>query len=121
MAGKVPEDLVWHVLGSLADALCYLHYGFTTAREMLDVEEVEYGAGPHEFGWEPTAHRAVTMQSVYLTAEGMAGLESEYPSVLLGDFDNCIQKRDGKNLHKVVMGRTFQRRLLRTKNDVERW
>lgn len=74
----VLEDFIWHVLASVTDALAYLYYGFRTAGEMLAARKGTYGAGPHDYGWVPTAHRAVHMDRIYLTAEGTAGLANEY-------------------------------------------
>jgi hypothetical protein len=92
VAGIVPEDFIWHGLASVTDALAYLYYGFRTAGEMLAARKGTYGAGPHDYGWVPTAHRAVHMDRIYLTAEGTAGLANQYPRILLGDFNKCIRK-----------------------------
>jgi len=88
----VLEDFTWHVLVSVTDALAYLYYGFRTAGEMLAARKGTYGAGSHDYGWVPTAHRAVHMDRIYLTAEGTAGLANEYPRILLGDFNKCVRK-----------------------------
>jgi hypothetical protein len=121
VAGIVPEGFIWHVLASATDALAHLYYGFRTAGEMLVARKGTYGARPHDYGWVPTAHRAVHMDRIYLTAEGTAGLANEYPRIMLGDFNECIRKVDSKTLHIVIIGRAIQRPVLQTQHDVDEW
>jgi hypothetical protein len=101
--GVIPEEFLWHVLASITDALGYLYYGFKTSDELLKQEGIS--AGPHEFGWIPTSHRNVWQGSIFMTTNGTAGNDQEYPKIVLGDFNTSITKRDGRDLRNYSRAR----------------
>ncbi|KAF2731405.1 kinase-like protein [Polyplosphaeria fusca] len=68
---EIPEDFIWHVFESVADALSYCYDG---------PEDAKY--------WRPILHNDIRPANVFLSSKSQSGevLNAKYPRVVLGDF-----------------------------------
>lgn len=74
-----PEAFAWHVLSSLASALCVCHYGTSDANQSLVAAQ----------SWTTLYHFDIQPVNIWLSSRGTV---SAYPRVVLGNF-SCVCRR----------------------------
>jgi serine/threonine protein kinase len=78
-----PTAFAWHVLLQSMQAVCYLTYGYQTLKETIATDGAVQG-------WDPIVHQDLCQPNVFLKSAG----SDQYPSVVLGDFDQCQRMSD---------------------------
>lgn len=86
---RVPEDLIWHVMLSVAKALAFLHWGVFDAQR-----DTKY-----QHHWDTIYHLDIKPQNIFLSNDVPKG---SYSRVVLGDFGCALWSRD------VVRGKAQQ-------------
>ncbi|KAF1951963.1 hypothetical protein CC80DRAFT_552717 [Byssothecium circinans] len=76
---RVPEAFIWHAFESLLRALCMCHYGWTGGAD----EDLDNICPQDRTTWPPINHIDIATGTTRIP-------ESEYPRVMLADFDNAI-------------------------------
>lgn len=84
-----PAAFAWHVLLQSLQAVCYLTYGHQTLEETV-------AADVAVSDWDPIVHQDLCQPNVFLKSAG----PDQYPSVVLGDFDQCQRLSDFLDPHR---------------------
>lgn len=69
----MPEEHIWHVFIQMAEALAYLHHGYTASL---------FFPPPH---WQPIIHRDIKPGNIFLRPSSNPS-DSPFPDIILGDF-----------------------------------
>ena len=81
MSNNIPASFAWHILKSLASALCYMHRGFRTTGEAM---ASELPIKPH---WKCILHNDIKAGNVFLKSpDNSPHSPGSLPHVKLGDF-----------------------------------
>ncbi|KAI9866057.1 MAG: G2-specific serine/threonine protein kinase, partial [Pleopsidium flavum] len=75
----IPESFLWHVFIQLAEALAFIHYGWS----IEDTQSCTTGSRP---AWNRVIHRDIKPANIFMIFRTRHRFQTSYPDIKLGDF-----------------------------------